>query len=228
MSLHVCTLGFASWSCAAAVARVGAAIATALLVTSCSSATRLSGGPAIGYVRGEDPAYGGEALGRLALGQGGRKGFLAVETAARAFATEQSQVLGLGLGPAWFGTYGPGLVTVDATAMLGAERFDNRLLGLGTLRAGVGGGVVLDGSTHYRLSPWGEEMPGRTNIEEKTALTLELTGNMDLPFTRERQYSLGLLVGIAWLLQEEYVSGRQYPPVPHEIAPTPIELPTTK
>ena len=32
-----------------------------------------------------------------------------------------------------------------------------------------------------------------------TAFTLELTGNMDLPFTRAPQYSLGLLVGIAWI-----------------------------
>ena len=172
-------------------------VATALLTASCSTATRLAAGPAVGYVKQERPAYGGEAMARIAAGAGGDEGFLALEGAARAFATERSQVLDLGLGPAWFGTFGQGLVMVNATLMLGAEHFDDKLLGLGTLRAGVGGGVVLDESTHSSGATIGGL--GSKRAVRKTAFTLDLTGNMDLPFTRAPQYSLGLLVGIAWL-----------------------------
>jgi len=193
--------------------QVVALIATALLATACSTAARLSGGPAVGYVENERPAYGGEALARAAAGSGDSTGFLALEGAARALATERSQVFALGLGPAWFGTFGRGLVTVDATPMLGVERFDDRLLGLATLRAGVGGGFAFDESTQHSRGPWGEAAGGGyTRVVSKTAITFEITGNMDLPFTRAPQYSLGLLVGIAWLQQKEFVADRRIGP----------------
>jgi hypothetical protein len=213
----------------ARVPAVVSAIATSLVVTSCSSATRLAGGPAVGYVKHERPAYGGEALARVAAGGGDTTSFLALEAAARALATERSQVLGFGFGPAWFGTFGRGLVTVDATAMLGAEHFDDRLLALGTLRAGVGGGVTFARSTKYRNSFWGEPFPGGgyTTQISRTVVTLELTGNMDLPFTRAPQYSLGLLVGIARLSQSEYVHGHGVvEPEPAGFGP--IIIPATK
>jgi hypothetical protein len=61
-----------------------------------------------------------------------------------------------------------------------------------------------------RRALWGVAPGGSyTRVVNKTALTLELTGNMDLPFTRAPQYSLRLLVGIAWLQQKEFVEERR-------------------
>jgi len=46
-------------------------------------------------------------------------------------------------------------------------------------------------------------------VSNTTALTFEVSGSADLPFTRAPQYSLGFLLGVAWLDQSysEYREG---------------------
>ncbi|MGC4089322.1 MAG: hypothetical protein QM756_15835, partial [Polyangiaceae bacterium] len=50
---------------------------------------------------------------------------------------------GVGMGPAWFRSFGRGLLTVDATALLGGEVLDGLAPGMGTLHAAVGGGYAF-------------------------------------------------------------------------------------
>src|SRR5262249_32864214 len=87
----------------------------ALLLAStlgCSSATWLAGGPAARYVRDEPRRFGSEVLGRAVLGSSEGKSFGGIEANARVLATSREQLLGVGLGPAWFRSFGRGLCTL--------------------------------------------------------------------------------------------------------------------
>jgi hypothetical protein len=87
---------------------------------------------------------------------------------------------------------------------------DERALALGTLRASVGGGFAFRQTSHtireYSIPEVRVAPPSFVQvIRERTAVTLELTSGMDAPFTRAPQFSLGLLLGIAWL-EETYTT----------------------
>ncbi|MFZ5897290.1 MAG: hypothetical protein ACOY0T_39895 [Myxococcota bacterium] len=168
------------------------------------------------YLPGGRQAYGAEFLAHAAAGTSDGKSFPAIDFVARGAANERNQLLAVGLGPAWFRWIGSrSFVSVNSTAMLGVERLDGTSLGLSTLRAGLGGGVALRQST----STWGSFMlPAmrftqfpevESLMRDTTALTFELTGALDAPFTRLPQQSLGILIGIAWL-HERF--SRELPP----------------
>src|SRR6187399_86874 len=103
----------------------GAAYAVMALLAAatvgCSSATWLAWGPAARYVRDEPRRWGGEVLGRAVLGSSEGGSFGGIEANARVLATSREQLLGVGLGPAWFRSFGRGLFTLDATPMLAFE-----------------------------------------------------------------------------------------------------------
>jgi hypothetical protein len=155
-------------------------------------------------VPNERGTYGAEFLARTAAGTGDSVGFGAVEAVARMQGTRHTQLFTFGLGPAWFGAPRAGLVTLDFTPMLGLERIDEKLIALTTLRGGGGFGLALERTEARREPLWSGPM-NRGDFEEvtvdETALTLELVGGLDVPATRDAQFSAGLLVGIAWITQ---------------------------
>jgi len=187
-----------------------ACAATAVLALEtfgCSSATWLAGGPAARYVRHEPRRVGGEVLGRAVLGSSEGGSFGGIEANARVLATSREQLLGFGLGPAYFRSFGRGLFTLDGTPMLAFEHVPGSLLTVGTLRGGIGFGYAFEHSSgQYSMSPWPD--PSFTHLYTRsTAFTLELTGSIDAPVTRAVEYSWAVLIGIAWIHQEEMVLG---------------------
>ncbi|MGC4088974.1 MAG: hypothetical protein QM756_13955 [Polyangiaceae bacterium] len=193
--------------------RVGWSLALALgsLAWGCSSASRVAVGPTTSYLPNSQRAHGGQLLMRAAAGTSNGNGFPAFEVASRLLVNRRAQILGVGMGPAWFRSFGRGLLTVDATALLGGEVLDGSVLGMGTLHAAVGGGYAFSSTKSVlRRVPLPESNVGQPETQEtitdKTALTLELTTAMDAPFTRAPQYSLGLLLGIAWVHERYTVS----------------------
>lgn len=161
-------------------------------------------------MRARPTTYGAEALGRGVVGESNGKSFTGFEAAARVLATSERQLLGVGLGPAWFGSFGRGLVTVEGTPMLAFEHVPGSVLTVGTLRGAVGFGYAFEKSsaTSHQSMPW--MLPGfATEITKSTALTLELTGALDAPVTRAVQYSAAVLLGIAWLEQRHAVETPQ-------------------
>lgn len=170
----------------------------------CSSATWLAAGPASRSVRHEPRRFGGEALGRAVLGNSDGNSFLGTEAVGRVLVTSREQLLGAGLGAAWFGSFGRGLVTLDGAPMLAFEHVPGSLLTVGTLRGGIGLGYAFEKSSARYSSPWPD--PSFHNVVTRsTALTLELTGAIDAPITRGAEYSVGILLGIARLVQHETV-----------------------
>lgn len=189
----------------------------ALLVayaSACSSATWLAGGPVSRSVRHEPQRLGGEALARAALGNGSERSFLGTEAAGRLLATSREQLLGAGLGALWFGSFGRGLMTLDGTPMLSFEHVPGSVLTVGTLRGGVGLGYALDKSSGRYSSPFPDPSFYHV-VTRSTALTLELTGAIDAPITRGAEYSVGLLLGVAWLEQHDTVRGEPGMPFIH-------------
>lgn len=172
----------------------------------CSTATWLAGGPAARYVRDDPRRFGGEVLGRAIAGSSEAGSFLGVEANARVLATSREQLVGVGLGPAWFRSFARrGLFTLDGAPMLAFEHVPGSLLTVGTLRGGVGFGYAVEKSSgRYSTSPWPDPsfLHRRTR---STALTFELTGALDAPVTRTVEYSWGVLIGVAWLEEEETV-----------------------
>jgi hypothetical protein len=195
--------------------------------SACSSATRLAAGPVSRTVRHEPQRFGAEALGRAVLGDSNGTSFLGTEAAARVLATSREQLLGAGLGAAWFGSFGRGLVTLDGTPMLAFEHVPGSLLTVGTLRGGVGLGYALEKSTAQYATPWPDPSFSHV-VTRSTALTLELGGAIDAPITRGPEYSVSVLLGIAWLEQHSTVYSPPGWPLPfrtrglpHVIQPVP-------
>ena len=172
-------------------------------------------------MRDRATTYGAEALGRAVVGESTGTSFVGFESAARLLATADRQLLGGGLGPAWFGSFGRGLVTLEGTPMLAFEHVPGSVLTVGTLRGAVGFGYAFEKSsaTSHQTMPW--MLPGfATEITKTTALTLELTGALDAPVTRAVQYSASVLVGIVWLEQSHAVEM----PVPWQLRRPPLIL----
>ena len=180
-----------------------------LAATGCSGRTWLSGGPAARYVRHEQHRWGGEALGRAVVGNSSGRSFLGAEAAARVLATSREQLAGFGLGPAWFGSRGRGLLTLDATPMLAFEHVPGSLLTVGTLRGGWGFGYAFEQNASSHASPWDPWVESR--VARTTALTVELSGAIDAPITRAPEYSVGVLIGIVWLDQRTTNDRRNLP-----------------
>ena len=182
-------------------------------VAGCSAASSLAAGPAASFVRDRPTTYGAEVLGRAVIGESNGTSFTGFEGAGRLLATADRQLLGAGLGPAWFGSFGRGLVTLEGTPMLAFEHMPGSVLTIGTLRGAVGFGYALQKSsaTSNHTMPW--MVPGfATEVTKSTALTLELTGALDAPVTRAVQFSAGVLLGIVWLEQRHSVEA--LPPWP--------------
>jgi len=185
----------------------------ATFTTACSSAQWLAAGPASRYVRHEPQRFGAEALGRAVVGDSSGRSFLGTEAVARVLATSREQLLGAGLGAAWFGSLGRGLVTLDGTPMLALEHVPGSVLTIGTLRGGLGVGYALEKSTGRYASPWPDPSFHHL-VKRSTVLTVELTGAIDAPITRGAEYSVSVLVGIARLEEHEMV-----PAEPGELQP---------
>jgi len=133
-----------------------------------------------------------------------------MEAAARVLATSREQLAGVGFGPAWFGSHGRGLLTLDGTPMLALEHVPGSVLTVGTLRGGLGVGYAFEHSTSWHETPWPD--PSFINqVTTSTALTLELTGAIDAPITRAAEYSVGVLLGVVWLDQRSLVDRRNAP-----------------
>lgn len=161
-------------------------------------------------MRHEPQRWGGEGLGRAVIGNSSGSSFLGAEAAARVLATSREQLAGVGLGPAWFGSRGRGLLTLDATPMLAFEHVPGSLLTIGTLRGGLGVGYAFEHSTSWHESPWPD--PSFVHqVTTSTALTLEVSGALDAPITRAPEYSVGILLGVAWLDQRSVIDRRDAP-----------------
>jgi hypothetical protein len=188
-------------------------MASSVGVAGCSRASWLAAGPAMSFERERAHTLGAEALGRAVAGESNGKSFLGIEGAARVLVTGNRQLLGVGPGMAWFGSFGRALVTLDGTPMLAFEHVPGSVLTVGTLRAGVGVGYAFEHSTATSTfgGPW-MPLPGfATEITKTTALTFELTGAVDAPVTRAPQFSAGILLGLAWLEQRHTVEALPLP-----------------
>lgn len=184
-----------------ALTRLGAGMVACTLL-GCSGAARLSGGPVVSYVPNERPTNGAEFLASAATGLGDEGGFGAVEAAARVQATKHAQLFTYGLGPAWFGVPRKSLLTLDFTPMLGLERIDDKLIALTSVRGGGGFGLALSHEESRRAPLWahgGTQTTYEEVVVDETALTLEVVGGIDVPATRDAQFSMGLLFGLAWV-----------------------------
>lgn len=187
----------------------------------CSTASSLALGPAASYVPDRPTTYGAEGLARSVIGESNGTSFAGFESAARFLATSDRQLLGGGFGPAWFGSFGRGLISLEGTPMLAFEHVPGSVLTVGTLRGALGFGYAFEKSsaTSHQSMPW--MIPGfATEITKTTALTLELTGALDAPVTRGVEYSVGVLLGIAWLEQRRSVEL----PAPWQLQRMPIVL----
>jgi hypothetical protein len=172
----------------------------ALSISGCSSATWLAAGPAARFEHDQPPRIGGEVLARDVIGDSDGKALFGFETSGRLLATSREQLLGIGVGPAWLGSFGRGLVTLEGTPMLGFEHVPGSVLTLGTLRGGIGFGYAFERTTSWHDLLW----PDPSFVHEltkSTALTFELTGAVDAPVTRAPEYSVSVLIGVAWLEQ---------------------------
>ena len=155
---------------------------------------------------------------RAASGFGSERGFTGIEAAGRAFSLSEGQGLSLGLGPAWFGTWGKRWLTFDADAMLGIANVRHRPWALGTFRAAFGAGLELEASTSarpQRVLFGGEPMPGMVEISRNaTALTVDFGPTLDVSEAWTPMWSLGLRVGITWMEQRYSVEDPAWPPHP--------------
>lgn len=166
----------------------------------CSTATQLSAGP---MVVTSSRRTGAEVLVRAASGFGSERGFGGIEVAGRGFALGEGQGLALGLGPAWFGTWGKHWFTLDADAMLGVGNIRHRPGALGTFRAAFGAGLELTSSASarpQRLLFGGEPVPGVVEVfRNATALTIDVGPTLDFSEAWSPLFSVGLRVGVTWL-----------------------------
>ena len=145
------------------------------------------------------------------LGNSSGASFLGAEAAARVLATSREQLAGVGFGPAWLGSRGRGLLTLDATPMLAFEHVPGSLLTVGTLRGGLGVGYLFEHSTSWHETPWPD--PSLIHqVTKSTALTVEVSGAVDAPVTRAPEYSVAILLGVVWLDEQSFIDRRDAPP----------------
>jgi hypothetical protein len=187
--------------------------ALALSGVSCSHASSLAAGPAVRFAHDEARRGGGEGLGRAVIGNSTGQSLLGLEASGRVLATSREQLAGIGCGPAWLGSFGRGLATIEGTPMLAFEHVPGSVLTLGTLRGALGLGYAFEHETSWHDAPSPD--PAFVHaLTKSTALTLELSGALDAPVTRSPEYSVSVLIGIAWLEQWHTVR-REDAPAPY-------------
>ncbi len=194
-----------------------------LLVTlpNCTKATRLGVGPVVAYPGDGAPSYGDALVLRRGVGTSDFESVGLLEYEARLLVTERTQAGSLGAGYAALRWLGPGLAGVSLTPALGAERIDDKALFNAGLHGGASFGVTLDERvSERRARPWmampdadlGDNARFIRVRRERSVLTLELMGSVDLRGTREPLYVLGLLLGLTWTHEQKDVAA---PPKKH-------------
>jgi hypothetical protein len=143
-----------------------------------------------------------------------------LDAAANLRLTKKTQALNFDLGPAYVHWLGRSLVTLRAAPGFGLERYDSVLFVDLALRGALGAGLVVGERTrelrHWSVLP---EMEGVMDEgwmslrRERTVLTLELTGAVEVLGARPVLLTAGVLVGISWF-DETFTGERSRQPGP--------------
>jgi len=175
----------------------------------CSQMMRVAAGPAAAYPDDGAPSYGGELRVRRGSGESDAEEAALLEVGGRLLVTERTQAIGAGMGGAYLHWLGPSAVTASIMPGLGVERFREKAFMNFSLHAALGTGLVLkesigrDDRWHLFMPPeMTLPMPQRISLKRKrVVLTLDFTGSIDARTTRQPLYGVGILVGIAWIVE---------------------------
>jgi hypothetical protein len=167
--------------------------------------TRVAAGPVVAYPDDGEPSYGDELRLRTGAGTSDGDDLAVAETGMRLLVTERSQSLGAELGPAYVLWLGPSAFTASFTPGLGVEHFDDKVFFNASLHGALGTGIVLDERVRRDHSwNWLVQMEGVPEgpphvIRKRIVLTLDIAGGLDARTTRDPLFTVGVLVGIAWV-----------------------------
>jgi hypothetical protein len=187
---------------------LGAALA---LLPDCTNVTRLSAGPAVAFPGDGHKSYGEEIVLHRGIGTSDFDSIGVAGYEARLLVTEETHALSLGAGYSAMKWWGDGLTFVNLDPALGFELTRGKPLGNAGLHGALGFGWTFEEERSQRPAQWalpriypGIDCDRHVTVERRRrVVTLELTGSADLRGTREPLYTLGVLLGVAFTLEQD-------------------------